>query len=830
VAILALLSLAVSASASAAGGSLTVRVVGLPRGERPAAMLLGPHGLRRNLHVTGASMRRAPPGTYQLLLRAVLITRRTGGIESGAKASALHRTVKVRLRRGGHALLEGRYTSILNPGVTTLAGGVLDVTGPPEAPSTVVLRGHLRLVPGSIITMAPTSKLPKGLLARVGAVVYEAGNTAVSLSPASIYEVAPNFQFNVRLSSPRATAAGLSASCGGPSGVDPYRRIKDVWFSGGWSTVDVFGVHVTDGVKADVHFATEAGVDVTGGLGLSCSASVAFYADGMAGPIPVTAGIAGDLHASAAAGGILQSGGSLDVTAGGHTIGAPPALVVIPDVSFSNPHFGLTARTFATASTGIGLAVVAGIGSGGIASLTLHIGASLDFNAEPGACTWTAKFGQFSLVGELLAWHLSTPSTPPLFSQALGGNYCAPSPPSPPPPPTRPPPPPPPPPAPGLYPPAFDVTNASLVDVAIEHSCALLLDRRVACWGSGTTSGQPEYGAGGAITGLVTAPFLAMGVTTARALAVGDDAVCAVVRGGEVECWGWGFSGAIGDGTTNTTDVPKRVVGIDNAVSIASGQGHACAALSTGHVECWGSNDLEQLGTGSASGPDTCWTSDGHPYACSTTPVTVQGLSNVIAVTAGGNQTCALLASARVECWGNSLAHEPALPRDVGVANATAVSVDGWTACALLSSGHVECWGVGEDGALGNGTEIATESPVEVTGVTNATAISSGLSFSCASLSGGSLKCWGVNDHGQLGDGTNEGPEICGSFTKVACSKTPTTVTSLTTAVSVGAGGDDACAVLSTGRVACWGDWNGTIGEAPISGPLPDALTPVSVP
>src|SRR6185312_5725598 len=261
--------------------------------------------------------------------------------------------------------------------------------------------GHIPLATGAIVSMAPSAALPRGLLSHVVKETYAANTTTASLTPASIYEAAPNFQFQVPLRPSKAKTAAASAACGGPSGVEPYRRIKDVSFSGGWSTVDVFGVHITDGVKADVHFTTEAGVDVTGGLGLSCSLSASFFADGMAGPIPVTAGIAGDLPASAAVGGILHSGGSLGITAGGHTIGAPPALVVIPDVSFSNPHFSLTANTFANASAGIGLAVAAGIGAGGVASLTLQVGASLDFSASPGSCTWAAKFGQFSVVGEL---------------------------------------------------------------------------------------------------------------------------------------------------------------------------------------------------------------------------------------------------------------------------------------------------------------------------------------------------------------------------------------------------------------------------------------------
>ncbi len=276
-------------------------------------------------------------------------------------------------------------------------------------------------------------------------VSYESGTTRLALIAASVYEVAPNFQFDVPLNVPQAAAADISADCKlrPDLGVSPYAHISDVSFSGGWSTADVFGVHIKDGVRATVAFNVEAGVHVTAGVGASCSVSLEVDATGMAGPIPVTAGIAGDLSAYAAAGGQLDSGGSIAVMAGGHTIGLPPALVLIPDVSFGEPHFNLTAQKFEQATAGIGLTVKAGVGVGGAASLTLNVGTSLDFNAQPGQCTWNANFGQFSVEGQVLDWSLSSPQTPALFTHQLGGNFCAdtapPTPPPPPPPPSPPP-------------------------------------------------------------------------------------------------------------------------------------------------------------------------------------------------------------------------------------------------------------------------------------------------------------------------------------------------------------------------------------------------------
>jgi hypothetical protein len=414
-----------SAFASKGSGSVTVRVSGLPKGQRPAAVLRGPHGLRRSVPARGLSITRAKAGSYRLVLRSVKITRASGSIERGAIATALKRKVGVHLGAGRHAVLRGSYTSIINPGLTTFNGKVVSVIGAAKDPSRVVLQGHVSLARHAVLSLPPSSMLPRGLLSNVVNVVYARGKTTASLRTASVYEVAPNFQFDVPLRTSRqASASDVTASCGPASGLSPYRHIKNVSFSGGWDTVNVLGAHITDGVKAAVHFTAEAGLNVTAGAGLACSLSASFYASGMAGPIPVTAGIEGDLGGSAAVGGILNTGGSVRVKAGAHTIGVPPALVWLPDVSFGHPQFTFNAKSFAQAMAGIGLTVKAGIGNGNLASVTLNIGTSLNFSAQPGACEWNAKFGQFSAEGQLLKWHISTPKTPALFTHQLWNSSC----------------------------------------------------------------------------------------------------------------------------------------------------------------------------------------------------------------------------------------------------------------------------------------------------------------------------------------------------------------------------------------------------------------------
>jgi alpha-tubulin suppressor-like RCC1 family protein len=94
-----------------------------------------------------------------------------------------------------------------------------------------------------------------------------------------------------------------------------------------------------------------------------------------------------------------------------------------------------------------------------------------------------------------------------------------------------------------------------------------------------------------------------------------------------------------------------------------------------------------------------------------------------------------------------------------------------------------------------------------------AMAIAAGYNHTCALLTSGKVKCWGLNDKGQLGDG--------GWTNRTA----PTEVEGLTGVTAIAAGGSHACA-LSSGGVKCWGEnLSGQLGD----GTHADSATPVDV-
>jgi len=342
------------------------------------------------------------------------------------------------------------------------------------------------------------------------------------------------------------------------------------------------------------------------------------------------------------------------------------------------------------------------------------------------------------------------------------------------------------------------------------HTCALMATHRAKCWGFNYYN---QLGEGTIIsrTTPVSVTVLTEGI---NAISGGGVHTCALTLAGGVKCWGWNSTGQLGDGTTITRVTPVDVAGLTNDVTaITTGWKHSCALTSFKGVKCWGWNEYGQLGDGT--------------QITRTTPVDVVGLTTgVSAIAADEVHTCALTSNGGVKCWGLNDSGELGdgttisrnIPVDVvGLTNGvSAIAVGQYQSCALTEAGAVKCWGWNYSGQLGNGTNVSSKLPVDVSGLASGViAITAGMERACALTTSGGVKCWGRNYHGALGNGSSGNSSV------------PVDVNGLTNGViAIAAGGAHTCALTQVYTLKCWG-YNsfGQLGD----GTFTDRFSPVDV-
>lgn len=273
-------------------------------------------------------------------------------------------------------------------------------------------------------------------------------------------------------------------------------------------------------------------------------------------------------------------------------------------------------------------------------------------------------------------------------------------------------------------------------------------------------------------------------------LAAGGLHNCQIVAGA-IYCWGDNLYGQLGDGTNNPSPMAVRVGAATNWVSIAAGADHSCAINDGGELWCWGANFGGGLGDGSM-------TDSSVPVREST------NATNWAQVTAGVGHTCALNTAGEIYCWGEGMSGQLGdgttgqqsnpTRENTNATNWAQVEAGGDHTCALDDMGNLSCWGGNFAGQLGNnmmGTD--SSSPVMIGGGPwDDVALGGG--HTCATR-GGELFCWGSDIGGQLG--INGGGDM--DF------PTPQRVGSDTDWAIPAAGGDNTCALKTSGDLWCWG-------------------------
>jgi alpha-tubulin suppressor-like RCC1 family protein len=271
--------------------------------------------------------------------------------------------------------------------------------------------------------------------------------------------------------------------------------------------------------------------------------------------------------------------------------------------------------------------------------------------------------------------------------------------------------------------------------------------------------------------------------------------------------WGGNTFGALGDGNLNNSDVPVAPSGLKFVTSVSGGAYFSLALLSDGTVMAWGEDEFGQLGA-----------APGEQATLSDVPVPVEGLSNVVQISAGRNFGMALLSNGTVEAWGggefgqlgDGNLEESLTPVPVkGLTGVTAIAAGGEDGLALLSNGTIKAWGANASGELGNGSFENSDVPVSVIKVSGVASIEASGEDSLALLKDGSVMAWGEDEYGQLGN-----PEVEEETDGERESNEAVPVEGLSGVTALAAGQRFSMALLSSGSVDAWGEnRSGQLGD-----------------
>ncbi|MBD63732.1 MAG: hypothetical protein CME62_00870 [Halobacteriovoraceae bacterium] len=344
--------------------------------------------------------------------------------------------------------------------------------------------------------------------------------------------------------------------------------------------------------------------------------------------------------------------------------------------------------------------------------------------------------------------------------------------------------------------------NASSMSVGEDHTCYVSKDNKLFCFGSNSYGRLGDGNSSRTDSVGFANPVEVSGVSgSASKVAAGALHTCVVTTAGAVKCLGNNTSGQLGNSSNDHSSNLVDVTGLSSGITdITAGMYHTCALTSTGGVKCWGNNVSGQLGINSTTN--------------SNIPVDVSGLtSGVDKIVASGWNTCALLSTGGVKCWGgntygqvgNSSNTDALTPADVSglTSNVSDIDVGKWHACAINTSGAVKCWGSNYSCSLGNNDGVCNSgfnTPQSVFGITSgAESLALGEQHSCAKLTNGTIKCWGDNSKGQMGNETN------GFSYFQPTSFTPSNAPFITPDF-IYAGGDTSCMITNADDAYCWGD------------------------
>ena len=226
------------------------------------------------------------------------------------------------------------------------------------------------------------------------------------------------------------------------------------------------------------------------------------------------------------------------------------------------------------------------------------------------------------------------------------------------------------------------------------HTCVILDNGSVSCWGDNSAGQLGD----GTYQNQTTPTLVADLGGNAIEIAAGRLHTCVILDDGSVSCWGSNFAGQLGDGTGAERNVPTQTDSLGEnvtAVNIATGVYHTCVVLNDGTVSCWGDNEYNALGWSN-------WSTAREEFSPRLTESLGPGRTAVI-LNAGLDFTCAILDDGSVSCWGRSRGNllgdgnnsQQDFPTLTTVIQQRAIYITAGEIgiCVILEDNTFTCWG-----------------------------------------------------------------------------------------------------------------------------------------
>ena len=387
--------------------------------------------------------------------------------------------------------------------------------------------------------------------------------------------------------------------------------------------------------------------------------------------------------------------------------------------------------------------------------------------------------------------------------------------------------------------------DAITISSGQSHSCAILENGQVACWGRNNVGQLGDN----SLTDRTT-PTLALLPSSKEAVMidVGISHTCAVMSDGSMYCWGLNANGQLADGTTTFQKIPIQSVLPQgkSAVLVTTGEAHTCVLTDDTMIHCIGSNSDGQLGDGTTNSRttliETHWNlntsissssfTSGHPAGIrlltsgwgqvnttsSSLPtgftldvqhqvLSYDGVSSpnqnslTVAVTNSVTSDSASLTTqvyefesleGRIDSFGFNAGFTSFDSED-----AISIGTGYYNGCLLTHESRMKCWGYNAHGELGRGHTSTGSSPefVSDSNMKSTKTMAVGSLHTCSIDNEDKLWCWGHNSNGQLGDGST------------STRTSPQPVVDMDDGVlQVSVSRYHTCALKSTWDVFCWGN------------------------